>query len=83
MRREGMVASERLRVAAPPGTHTFALQKNGETIEVPVERDKVTQVQLDYDPLDNAEAFVVYRLDYAIMDPVSAPEAVGGASRSE
>jgi hypothetical protein len=82
--RDGMRASERLRVAAPVGTHTFALQKGGQLIEVPVEQDKVTRVELDYDPVDNADAFVVYKLDYAVLDPVSAPaEAVGGAPRSE
>lgn len=84
VRREGMRAAERLRIAAPVGTHTFALQKGGQLIEVPVEQDKITRVELDYDPIDNADAFVVYKLDHAVLDPVSAPpEAVGGAPRSE
>ena len=83
VRRQGMKASERLRVAAPPGTHRFALQKSGEVIQVPVQSGKITPVELDYSPLDNAQAYAVYRMDYAVLDPVSAPEAVGGSSRSE
>lgn len=81
--REGMRASERLRVAAPSGTHTFSLHKGGQVIEVPVQPDKVTRVELDYDAIENADAFAVYKMDYAVLDPVSAPEAVGGASKSE
>jgi hypothetical protein len=81
--REGLRASERLRVAAPAGTHSFSLQKGGDTIEVPVQADKVTRVELNFDPIDNADAYVVYRLDHAVFDPVSIPEAVGGAPRSE
>ena len=38
-------------VAAPSGTHTFSLQKGGELIEVPVQPDKVTRVELDYDAI--------------------------------
>lgn len=84
VRREGMRASERLRIATPVGTHRFSLQKSGQIIEVPVQPDKVTRVELDFDAMDNADAFVVYKLDYAVQDPVSAPaEAVGGAPRSE
>ena len=82
-RREGLRATERLRVAAPAGTHTFALQEGGDTIEVPVQADKVTRVELNFDVIDNADAYVVYRLDHAVFDPVAVPEAVGGASRSE
>ena len=82
-RREGLRASERLRVAAPAGTHSFSLQKGGDTIEVPVQADKVTRVELNFDPIDNADAYVVYRLDHEVFDPVSIPEAVGGAPRSE
>ena len=81
--REGLRATERLRVAAPPGTHTFSLQRGGETIQVPVQADKVTRVELNFNPIDNADAYVVYRLDHAVFDPVTVPEAVGGASRSE
>jgi len=81
VRREGMVASERLRVAAPSGTQRFAV--GGEAIEVPVQPDKVTRVELDFDTIDNADAYVVYRLDHTVMDPISAPEAVGGAPRAE
>lgn len=80
-RREGMKVSERLRVAAPAGTHTFALA--GELIEVPVKANQVTRVELDYQPIDRAEHFEVYRLNYAVADPVSAPDAVGSAPRSE
>jgi hypothetical protein len=83
VRREGMNATERLRVAAPVGTHTFALAKGGEMIQVPVEADKVTRVELNYDPIENADAYLVYRLDHVVFDPVNAPEAVGGAPRSE
>jgi hypothetical protein len=82
-RRQGLRATERLRVAAPAGTHTFALQEGGDTIEVPVQADKVTRVELNFDVIDNADAYVVYRLDHAVFDPVAVPEAVGGASRSE
>ena len=82
-RREGLNATERLRVAAPAGTHTFSLQKGGDTIEVPVQADKVTRVELNFDPIDNADAYIVYRLDHVVFDPVSVPEAVGGAPRSE
>jgi hypothetical protein len=82
-RREGMTVAERLRVAAPVGTHTFALQKDGPQIQVPVKADHVTCVEVDYEALDRADFFEVYRLDYAIADPVSAPEAVGSAPRSE
>jgi|SRR5687767_8105130 len=81
--REGMRASERLRVAAPSGTHTFSLQKGGELIEVPVQPDKVTRVELDYDAIDNADAFVVYKMNHSVQEPTSTPEAVGGAPRSE
>jgi hypothetical protein len=81
--REGMNATERLRVAAPPGTHTFAISKSGDTIHVPVQADKVTRVELNFDPIDNADAYLVYRLDHTVFDPVAAPEAVGGAPRSE
>lgn len=82
-RREGMTVSERLRVAAPVGTHTFALHKDGPQIEVPVKADHVTCVEVDYEPIDPAEHFVVYRLDYAIDEPERAPDAVGAAPRSE
>jgi hypothetical protein len=82
-RREGMKVSERLRVAAPAGTHTFALQKDGPLIEVPVKASQVTCVELDYQPIDRAEHFDVYRLNYAVADPVNAPDAVGSAPRSE
>jgi hypothetical protein len=81
--REGMKASERLRVAAPAGTHTFALQKDGPIIEVPVKEDQVTCVELDYRPLDRAEHYEVYQLDYAVHDPVKTVDAVGSAPRSE
>jgi len=82
-RREGLKVSERLRVAAPAGTHTFALQKDGPQIEVPVKEDQITRVELSYDAVDRADHFDVYRLDYAVADPVSAPDAVGSAPRSE
>jgi len=82
-RREGMKASERLRVAAPAGTHTFALQQGGPVIEVPVKEDQVTRVELDYRPLDRAEHYDVYQLDYAVHDPVKTLDAVGSAPRSE
>jgi len=81
--REGMKASERLRVAAPVGTHSFALQKDGPVIEVPVKEDQVTRVELDYRPLDRAENYDVYHLDYAVHDPVRTADAVGSAPRSE
>jgi hypothetical protein len=80
-RREGMKISERLRVAAPAGTHTFAL--GGQLIEVPVKANRMTCVELDYQPIDRAEHFDVYRLSYAVADPVSAPDAVGSAPRAE
>jgi len=81
--REGMKVSERLRVAAPVGTHTFALQRDGPQIQVPVKQDQVTCVEVDYSPIDNADAYVVYRLDYTVANPVRAQEAVGSAPRSE
>ena len=80
-RREGMKVSERLRVAAPAGTHTFTV--GGELIEVPVKANQVTCVELDYQPIDRAEHFEIYRLNYAVADPVSAPDAVGSAPRAE
>jgi hypothetical protein len=83
VRRQGMKASERLRVAAPPGNHRFALQKDGELITVPVQAGKITQVELKYDPIENAQSYAVYRMEHTILDPVNAPEAVGGSSRSE
>ena len=82
-RREGLRASERLRVAAPAGTHKFALEKEGNIIQVPVQTDKVTRVELNFDVIDNADAYVVYRMGHAVFDPVAVPEAVGGAPRSE
>jgi hypothetical protein len=82
-KREGMKASERLRVAAPPGTHIFALQKDGPVIEVPVKEDQVTCVELGYRPLDRAGNFDIYQLDYAVHDPVKTADAVGSAPRSE
>ena len=82
-RREGLRATERLRVAAPAGTHTFSLQQGGNTIEVPVQADKVTRVELNFDVINNADAYLFYRLDHAVFDPVAVPEAVGGASRAE
>ncbi len=81
--REGMKVSERLRVAAPPGTHTFALQKDGQPIKVPVKENQVTGVEVDYKPIDNAEHYVVYQMDYAVKNPVRISEAVGSAPRSE
>jgi hypothetical protein len=81
--REGMRASERLRIAAPAGTHRFALQKDGPVIEVPVKEDQITRVELDYRPLERAEHYEVYNLDYAVHDPVKMVEAVGSAPRSE
>ena len=81
--REGMKVSERLRVAAPPGTHTFALQKDGELIQVPVKENQVTCVEVDFIPIDNADHYVVYKLDYAVSNPVRMQEAVGSAPRSE
>ena len=81
--REGMKASQRLRVAAPPGTHTFALQQGGPQIKVPVKENQVTCVEVNYKPIDDAEQYVIYQLDYAVKDPVRTPEAVGSAPRSE
>jgi len=81
--REGMKVSERLRVAAPPGTHTFALQKDGDLIQVPVKENQVTPVEVDFQPIDNADHYVVYKLDYAVSNPVRMQEAVGSAPRSE
>jgi hypothetical protein len=81
--RDGMRVSERLRVAAPAGTHTFALHKNGPQIQVEVEPNKVTEVQLDYDPIEPADHFVVFRLDSEISEPRALAEAVGSAPRSE
>jgi hypothetical protein len=81
--REGMKVSERLRVAAPPGTHTFALQKDGELIQVPVKENQVTCVEVDFTPIDDADHYVVYKLDYAVSNPVRMQEAVGSAPRSE
>jgi hypothetical protein len=82
-RREGLRATQVLRVAAPAGTHKFSLEKEGNLIQVPVQADKVTRVDLNFDVIDNADAYVVYRLGHAVFDPVAAPEAVGGAPRSE
>jgi hypothetical protein len=81
--REGMKVSERLRVAAPAGTHLFALQKDGPQIQVPVKENQVTCVEVNYKPIDNAEQYVVYQMDYAVKDPVRSSEAVGSAPRSE
>ena len=79
--RNGMRASERLRVAAPSGTHRFSA--GGEVIQVQVQPEKVTPVELDFETIDDADAYLVYRLDHTVRDPITAPEAVGGAPRSE
>lgn len=81
--REGMKVSERLRVAAPAGTHIFALQEGGRQIQVPVKENQVTCVEVNYKPIDNADQYVVYQMDYAVKDPVRTTEAVGSAPRSE
>lgn len=81
--RDGITASETLRIAAAPGKHTFALQKNGPQVEVDVQSDKVTRVDLDYEPIEPGQNFVVYKVDYAVAAPVAASEAMGSAPRSE
>ncbi|MCI0746790.1 MAG: hypothetical protein L0Y58_15415 [Verrucomicrobia subdivision 3 bacterium] len=81
--RGGLKVSERLRVAAPVGTHRFALQKDGSQIDVPVQANKVTCVEIDYTPIDPSEHFVVYKMDYAVKDPAAMSDAVGSAPRAE
>jgi hypothetical protein len=81
--RDGMTTAETLRIAAAPGKRTFALQKNGPQLQVDVEPDKVTRVELDYEPIDPGDNFVVYKVDYAVAAPVAASEAMGSAPRSE
>src|SRR5258705_10856057 len=50
-RYEGSV-SEKLRVAAPAGNNTFAIERNGPRVQVPVSTGQVTPVEIYYTRLE-------------------------------
>ena len=80
---------QNLRVSEPPGEHTFAVERNGERIEVPVKEGKITPVEVDYTLLQEGDAFRTYRVNYRVFEPVpyqesrlSSPAPSGQQSRS-
>ncbi len=60
---------EKLRVALPPGTHLFMVERNGERLNVPVVEGKVTPVELQYVVDDRAINEVVYHMYTHVFPP--------------
>ena len=75
-RRHPTTVAEKVRMALPPGSHKFMIEWNGEIIQVPVEADKVTPVQIDYTVVSRANDTGVYRLDYQMFEPTLFNEPV-------
>jgi hypothetical protein len=65
---------QNLRVSEPPGEQTFAIERNGERIEVPVKEGKITPVEVDYTLLQDGDAFRTYRVNYRVFEPVPYQE---------
>ena len=64
-------AAETLRVAVPAGRHQFMVEKDGQILQVPVEADKVTAVQIDYGLLWRAPSIRVYNPSFRVFEPVA------------
>ena len=63
--------SEKLRVAVPPGSQTFMIERDGVIVRVPVEAVKVTPVQVDYVLIYSGLSFVVCNVKADVLKPGS------------
>jgi hypothetical protein len=68
--RHQTTVAEKVRVAVAPGTHQFMIERDGQLVEVRVEADKVTPVEIDYVIYDRADNYVIYRVDYQTFEPM-------------
>lgn len=67
--RHGMIMAEKLRVALAPGDHTFMVERDGETIKVPVVSGQVTPVEIAYVLLESGDTFAVFRVEHHVCSP--------------
>ena len=72
--RHPTIVAERVRIALPPGLHTFMIERDGPILRLPVETGKVTPVELNYVPIYNGDTFVAYRLTTQAFEPESFKE---------
>jgi len=80
--RHRTLTAEMVRVAVPPGRHTFMIERDGQFAQVPVEAGKVTRVEIDYVPLYRGDSIVTYRVGYEMFEPMPfAEKAVGEKTR--
>lgn len=62
--------AEIVRVALPPGFHTFMIEKDGCVVRARVEPGKVTLVEIDYVLVHRGVSFVLYQATCQAFDPV-------------
>jgi hypothetical protein len=72
-RYEGL-ASERLRVAVPPGNNTFAIERNGPRVVVPVSAGQVTPVEVFYNRLERGDRMDIYQAEAEVLAQTTATE---------
>jgi hypothetical protein len=72
-RYEGDV-SERLRVAVPPGNNTFAIERNGPRVQVPVSAGQVTPVEIYYTRLERGFGMDLYNANVDVLPQTTATE---------
>ena len=83
LRRHDMAVVENLRVSEPPGTHTFAIERNGDRLRVPVQQGRITPVEVDYTLLGEGDSHRTYRTSFRVFNPVPFQEERLGATRVE
>jgi hypothetical protein len=81
--RHGTEMGEKLRVALPPGDHTFAIEQAGEALKVPVVDGQVTPVEIDYVLLDGGDTFAVYQVGNRVFSPTAKQTAMVRSATSK
>lgn len=74
---------ENLRVSEPVGEHTFAVERDGERVEVPVKEGKITPVEVHYTLLQDGDSFRTYRVNYRVFEPIPYQEERLASARAE
>ncbi len=67
-------ASEKLRVAVPPGNNTFSIEKNGPRVQVPVSAGQVTPVEVYYTRVERGFRMDVYEANVDVLPQMAATE---------
>ena len=67
-------AAEKLRVAVPPGNQTFAIERNGPRVQVPVAAGQVTPVEIYYVRQERGMRMDIYTASMDVHPQIAATE---------